>query len=134
MSTPRQLRNKFRKAERLCSHSALNKLYADGQPFLAYPLRCVYRTVESAVEPLCIMISAPKRNHKTAVVRNLLKRRIREAYRLNRALLKERLPAEVSLEFSITYISKEILDYQTIENAVKKILTELGNRHSVTAH
>lgn len=85
-------------------------------------------------EPLRAVISVPKRNHKTAVARNLLKRRIRESYRLNRAILKESMTGEIAVEFSLTYIAKEILDYHKIENAVQKTLAELGNRLAPVAH
>lgn len=125
--------NNFRKVEKLCSHRALEELYKSGEAFLIYPIRCVYRTVDFVDEPLRIMVSVPKRNHKRAVTRNLLKRRIRESYRLNRAIISSLMEGDTAVEFSLTYIAKEVLDYQIIENAVKKTLTELGNRLTATA-
>lgn len=68
------------------------------------------------------MVTAPKRNHKHAVVRNRLKRRMREAYRLHKALLAE-LPSGIDL--SLSYIAKDVVEYSVIEKAVMKILTQI---------
>ena len=67
------------------------------------------------------MISVPKRQHKKAVSRNLIRRRIRESYRLNREIL-ESVPG---LDFAVVYISSEILDYNQINTALKNALSKL---------
>ena len=59
-------------------------------------------------------VSVPKRNFKRAVKRNLLKRRIREAIRLNRACLPEGFAAD----FLFFYRPAEVLDYTVIEKAI----------------
>ena len=71
------------------------------------------------------MVSVPKKLFKRAVKRNLLKRRIREAYRLNKDML-------VSPEGKVThvlfvYVSKEIMEFSQIEKKVKDILTAVTN-------
>ena len=68
------------------------------------------------------MVSVPKRLHKRANVRNLLKRRMREAYRLNKEPLREICIREnIRLSLGLLYTSGEIADYKTIEHAVRKI-------------
>jgi len=71
-----------------------------------------------------LLITVPKRNHKTAVARNKLKRRIREAYRLN----KQELDTEEKLLIAYIYTAKESLDYGRIEKktiaALKKLNAE----------
>lgn len=62
----------------------------------------------------CFAVSVPKKSFKRAVKRNLLKRRTREAIRLNRALLPEGFAAD----FLFFYRSLEVCDYTTIEKAV----------------
>lgn len=59
-------------------------------------------------------VSVPKKSFKRAVKRNLLKRRTREAIRLNRAML----PAGFNADFLFFYRSGEVLDYSEIERAV----------------
>ena len=68
-------------------------------------------------------VSVPKRNFKRAVKRNLLKRRIREAYRLNRGRLGDK-----DYDILIYYIGKEEEDYGRIEKSLIAILDDLAAR------
>ena len=71
-----------------------------------------------------ILFSTPKRFLKRANKRNKVRRRMREAYRLNRAeLLHSDEPRH--LQVALVYSTKEVLDYKTIENATKRILEKL---------
>ena len=66
-----------------------------------------------------LMISVPKKFFKRAVKRNLLKRRIREAYRRQKNLM----PHDTDL--LIMYNTKEVLDYQTIFESMTDIMNAL---------
>ena len=57
---------------------------------------------------------------KRANKRNLLRRRTKEAYRLQKLLLHNGRP--VNLDLALIYSSKEELSYKTISNAVRRIL------------
>lgn len=71
-------------------------------------------------------VSVPKRLFKRAVDRNLLKRRIREAYRLQKPVFLEFLHAsELSLQVVIQYRGREIESYQTIEKKMRVALDRL---------
>ncbi len=70
-----------------------------------------------------ILVSVPKRHFKRAVKRNLLKRRIREAYRLNKSLL-----SSLSVDIMFIYSSLQVEEYSRIEEDVKAILTKIKDR------
>lgn len=111
----------FKKNERLCYVKKIDELFRRDNPannsFLVYPLKVIFQKNENVTLPQ-VLISVPKRRFKRAVDRNLLKRRIREAYRLNKGLLPE-LPPE---NIVFVYVANEILDFITLEKAMKKCL------------
>lgn len=75
-------RNTFPLKEHLKSKSVIDNLYANGASATAFPLRAVFLEQPATQEPTAaILINVAKRRFRHAVDRNLLKRRIREAYR-----------------------------------------------------
>ena len=75
------------------------------------------------------MVTVPKRKLRHAVDRVLMRRRIREAYRLHRLALKERLEADPqlrTLSMSIIYIADRTLPYPKVEKALLTLLRKLG--------
>lgn len=116
----------FKKSERLSSKKTIQELFSKGSSFYIYPFKIIYR--EDQETPVHqILISVPKRNFKKAVHRNLLKRRIREAYRLNKHLFK----TPHKLQIAYIYTAKELLDYKEIERkliqAVQRLNKQLAN-------
>jgi len=120
----------FQKGERLCSQKIIGELFTTGESFLAYPLKVVFLKTEL---PECFPVQAAftvsKRNFKRAVDRNLLKRRMREAYRLNKPDLYNQI-ADKKLQIAImfVYIAKDISEYPAIDKAMisafKKVLAK----------
>jgi ribonuclease P protein component len=119
----------FSKDERLKSRKTIALLFKGGNSFLAYPIRVVWTDVEpdasAATGPAPsggaeVAISVPKKHFKTAVMRNLLKRRIREAWRLHKHELYTKLK-ERRIAMMLMYIAKEELDFREIEGGVKKL-------------
>jgi ribonuclease P protein component len=108
---------KFPKTLRLKSEKSVSCLFERGKSHFLAPMRLLWGINENSVSPLPkVGFSVSKKNFKRAVDRNLLKRRMREAYRLNKEILlnnPNQIPA--GLEIMLSYSSQEIKSYQIIE-------------------
>ena len=114
----------LRKAEKLCSRTAVDKLFASGTSAVAYPLRMVYQISDRSYgAPAQFMITIPKKKIRKAVGRVLLRRRIREAYRLNRqCFLPALLESGKKIDIAFIYMHKDADDYARIEQKMTKLL------------
>ena len=116
----------FPRAQRLRSKRCIDALFGDGKSGFVYPIRYVALREKSSKPEVCLLVSVPKRHHKRAHVRNLLKRRLREAYRLQKEPLRTAILARGErLSLALLYTSDRVLDYGTIEQSVRKILETL---------
>lgn len=116
----------FKKEERLCSKKLLDKLFHNGSSFLLYPFRITWLVTDQlpAEVPVQVVISVSKRKFRRAVDRNLLKRRMREIYRQNKAeMVYSRLDKPLLL--AISYIGNDISEYRFMEKKLKLGLDKL---------
>lgn len=116
----------FPKAEHLTSKTLIDKLYKEGVSVVSFPLRAVYMTLEPEdKQPTAtILINVAKKRFRHAVDRNLLKRRIREAYRTNKPLFIEELRAmNKSVAVAILYIDNK---HSSTEYLKRKMIKLLG--------
>ncbi|MBL7802833.1 MAG: ribonuclease P protein component [Saprospiraceae bacterium] len=113
----------FTRQERLKSRTLLSRLFKEGHSFVAYPIRVAWLELPASetFAPVQVVVSAPKRHFKTAVARNLLKRRIREAYRLHKHELYEKLAGR-RVALMLMYLGKEELPFAEIEAGVLKMI------------
>jgi ribonuclease P protein component len=128
---------KFRKSERLCSQKQIEALFSSGDTLFHFPFKIFFAIASpEAGKPCCqTAISVPKRNFKRAVKRNLLKRRIREAFRNNKPIIYQPVEQQhkaVNLFFH--YVSPEILDYARIETSLREALAKLADAVTQNGH
>lgn len=118
---------RFRKSERLCKKKYIEELFQSGKSFYSFPFRIVWTLVdEQMAQPAQIAISVKKKLFRKAVHRNLLKRRIREAYRKNKAELYFMLEENnIQIIFILIYTASNISSYQEIEEKTKLTLRRL---------
>jgi len=125
----KKLKNTFGKQDKLKSSLTIETLYHANQFAVSYPLKCYYLFSEkSEVQGVVrVAFTVPKKTFKKAVERNKLKRRMREAYRLNYKNILELFINQNNkqLQFLIIYIGKEMLDYEIIEKNMQVILQKV---------
>lgn len=87
---------------------------------MAYPFKCVYRVTEEDEKLLRVVVSVGKRYHKRAVKRNIIKRRAKEAFRLNKKLFYD--AASISVDLALIYVGKKEETYDVIAHGVTKAI------------
>ena len=103
----------FRKEERLDKEKWIQELFTKGSSFHLYPFKVLFLPHPDVEYPFTqVLISVSKRNFKRAVDRNVIKRRIREAYRLNKANFA---PSKKWM-IAYIYVAKEILPSEIIHS------------------
>jgi ribonuclease P protein component len=116
---------KFRKSERLCSETRIEDLFKESESFFVYPFRAVWKFVDQErTFPVQIAISVGKKRIRKAVQRNMLKRRIREAYRLRKHILAETVEGK-AIDIMLIYMTSEIKEYADFELSMDKLLNRL---------
>jgi ribonuclease P protein component len=118
----------FKKEERLCNKKLIDELFHNGSSFLCYPFRVSWLAVtEPSPYPAQILFAVAKKRYKKAVDRNLIKRRMREAYRLQKQqyLYDQLTIGEKKIILSVGYIGKTIEPYDLMEKKMLKLLGQL---------
>lgn len=117
----------FSKQEKLTGETTVNELFLTGNSFLAYPIRIVWTSAQTAESAsLKVLMSVPKKKLKHAVDRNRVKRLLREAFRLkNQALKKLVLEQGLDVKMAIVWIPNEILDYAKVERKMSEVLVKM---------
>lgn len=118
--------NTLCKEERLCGERVISSLFDCGQTFFLSPYRILWKKIhEKHPFPIRFAVSVPKRRFKSAVKRNLIKRRTREAFRTNRHILNAAITDD-QVRLMVIYAFDQLLPYAEIEASMKKILRRIA--------
>lgn len=113
------------KNERLHSKKSIKELFDKGSSFFLYPFKVIHLTLDGAsTETNQVLFSVSKRKIKKAVHRNYIKRRIKEAYRLNKSLVASSV---IKNNIALIYVASELEDFNTIQNKVQRILKKIAD-------
>lgn len=116
------------KREKLRSVSAIDALFSHKPGIagvMAFPVRAVWRLDGTRAGGTRFLVSVPKKRLRHAVDRVAMRRRIREAYRLHRAILPD--TTTLPLDIAFIFVSDTLQPYRRIEDAVKKILSHISD-------
>lgn len=119
------IRHTFIKGERLKSDREIATLFEKGKTFLVYPLKVVWMDKSGdSIFPVQAAFTVSKKNIRRATCRNTLKRRMKEAYRLNKHILYGKL-SDKKMACIFIYVAREELPYDKIEKSMKMALKKI---------
>ncbi len=111
----------YPKKEKLKSKKLIEKLFKEGKVISNYPIKLVYlKTLLPKDIKFQAGVTVSKKNFKTAVKRNRIKRLLRESYRFNKHVVFNNM--EGNFAFMFLYIGKEMPQYHKVDESMKKIL------------
>jgi ribonuclease P protein component len=84
--------NTFKKTERLSLNKRIELLFSSGAAISLHPVKIVYLPFSEPLEfPVQVLFTVSSKRFKSAVVRNRIKRKLKEIYRMRKPSLYEEL-------------------------------------------
>jgi len=126
-------KNTFKKGERLKRRKLIKRLFnREGKSLAVYPLRIIWLEAElDSTYPAQFGLSVPKRAFPKAAHRNRIRRRLREAYRLNKNILYDFIVTqEKQYAIMVLYTAKEVMTFQEIDKKMKIAIRQFVKRNS----
>ncbi|MCS7037027.1 MAG: ribonuclease P protein component [Saprospiraceae bacterium] len=121
----------FERCERLRSRKLLGRLFQEGRSFMAFPVRVVWLPLSPTERQAArfetnraqVAVSVPKRRYRQAVVRNRIRRQVREAYRLHKHLLYQTLEhRNLDIALLLIFVGKETPTFDQLTDSMSKLL------------
>jgi ribonuclease P protein component len=114
------MRFTFPKEEKLKREKQIQEVFAKGSSITVFPLKVLYLKTENKISKFQVGFTVPKKNFRSAVKRNRVKRLLREAYRLNKHRIFNK--TEGSYAFMFLYLGKELPSFKDLEVTMCKVL------------
>lgn len=114
------------RSERLRGKSRIDRLFAEGKGVLVFPFRCVF-VADGDAGSVAVLFSVPKKRFKRAVKRNLLRRRMKEAYRLNKSRLAGALGGR-GLDMAVMYIGNDVAEFAFMQSRMLMLLDKIASK------
>lgn len=115
----------FPKNEKLTHVKHIAQLFASKNTSMFAPILFSYTLQDREDTPCKVVISVSKKKFKKSVDRNVLKRKMREAYRLNKHLLWAKIPADKTMHLGIIYVGNTIVGFDKIEKRMQQGLSKI---------
>lgn len=117
----------LKKSNILRSKIEIEKLFAEGKSLLIKPIRVVYEELEKQeISETKVLFVVSKRFFKSAVDRNRIRRRVKEAFRKNVDWKKVIANENKVLNIALLYQSNKEMNYGEIEEKIVLILQKLA--------
>lgn len=119
----------FHKSERLCSKKAIDFLFEEGKTLYTPLFKIVWvKASLPTAFPVQVAFSVSKKSFRRAVDRNLIRRRMKEAYRKNKQILYEHLTSlNVSISCVIIFRKNAVPEYQSVEKGISDLIKQLNS-------
>lgn len=116
----------FKKENKIQSRLEIESLYEKGSKLKAFPIKLIYLLEPESGSKLKSAFAVPKRSFKLAVNRNKIKRRMREAFRLNKGIIEDKFEDRLLLMFVVQ--GSESPSFQEIQDKIILLLQRLKER------